>query len=173
MIRSLEETLNGSMKKAPPGAWNWQNRARAWIFGMEGEHLLGTSDAHIIDGGPYTVWALWPAGVSMPKGEAARATRIKNECHEFHMTMEQSFEDLAKGLIAKGNYAVTPKHCFWIDPTGTGEDSWRVLYAMAPGVRLVDIVALRNRMDHPGRARMMVAIESSRMKLLRDDIEKR
>lgn len=150
-----------------PGEWSWRTRARAWIFGMGPEALLGMTAAPITDGESYAVWRVWPAGTSIPKGEAENTRRQSDDATEFHLAQEMTIEDLHQA--AKGG-ARCPANAFWLESSGKhGKEAWQVRYVARKGVPVLDLLVLRDRLGPS--ARLFVATKSFRMGAINAVIE--
>jgi len=157
---------------------SWMTRRRAWIFGFGDELLLGRAallgrsiigadtDTHF-----YRVDRVFPSGVPAPKGEGDAMDRQAGDCTEFHLGFELSREDIVGDLYRSRGRGCLPKPAFWAYPSGATGDGYRVAYAMRAGTSGVDALCLKDRLPHPGRAVLFLAIQSYRMKVLRAGLE--
>lgn len=151
--------------------WNWETRSRAWIFGMGPELLLGRSGPVITDGESYEVYQVFAPGVEIEEGEALRSQKQSEACAEFHHTMEMTLQDLTNTCRVDPKRGC-PRYAFWIEPRGRGTDEWRTVFVASKGVAVQDLQALRGKLAHPSRSKLMVAIKSFRMKVFRDEVNK-
>ncbi len=152
---------------------SWRTRARAWIFGMDVEALLGIHVADITDGESYIVHRVFPAGIEVPDGEHEKAQRMAQDATEFHLGVEMTMDDLRNDVRLTNGRGVLASHAFWMESTGkVGSDGWRVCYVMRSGTSAVEILCLRDRLGKPSRAKLMVTKKSYRMKVMREEIEK-
>lgn len=159
-----------AQSKPADAEWSWRTRARAWIFGMGPEALLGLPVSDITDGESYAVHAIWEPGIPIPKGESDRAKRAADACAEFHMVQEMTLTDLQR---AAGFRRVCPAHAFWLKPRarvkGIGKAGWDVCYVARKGTSAVDLLCLRDRLG--AWARLFVAMRSFRMGVMQAQIE--
>ena len=154
-----------------PQEWSWRTRARAWIFGTaDTELILGTFLTGITDGESYLCPRLFDAGQQIPEGENEKVRQLSNAAAEFHLCQEMTIDDLLQSVAAK-RHAATPGHAFWIEPKTDGKSAWRVCYAARKGASVVDLLCLRDRLARPGKARLMVAIKSWRMKVMNEELK--
>jgi hypothetical protein len=163
---------NGKGQAAPsPPPWSWRTRDRAWIFGTGYEALLGVATPGITDGESYIVYGIFPAGEPIPEGESDKVDRYADAATEFHFCQEMTVPDLVADYKASKGRGVIPGHAFWIEPKGEGESAWRCVYVARKGTRVPDLLVLRDKLNRPSRAKLMVALKSHRMAVIRKGIE--
>lgn len=165
---------NGTANNTKPVDRTWLTRKRAWLFAFSGESLFGRGVARVTSGDAFKVYAVWPGGESIPKGESesTKCVAWKDQATEFFLAIERTEDDLRDIVRAVGPHSLMTKWAFWLEPTGLNvETEYRVRYAMRPGTSITDVMILRDKLATKGRGLFMQALQTHNMEAIRRDVD--